>query len=212
MATKNKELAALITKKNGDVHQVYRTKMGTYTLDRKKAKQFRFDPSQKPSIKKWAARRKFKSVEFSAKDNPFIVYDTTTSDGDEATRRVRPNLEKKMNEVGRDIKRKLFVGEGKRSAHAQWAFYMAYLNGHGNLAARCCTKFAAWEKHSWAACGKNSQSNHYTGDAADTVIMPSWSNIGTSREAVASMRRHGLGLPVGGENWHVEISNNFYGL
>lgn len=211
MAKNKEDLAVLVTKKNGDVVQVYRSKLGTLTTDRKKAKKFRFDASQKPAIKKWAARHKFKSVEFTTKENPFVVYDTVSSDGDEKTGRVRPSLEKKLNEVGRDIKRKLFVGEGKRSAHAQWVFYMAYLNGHGNLAARCCTKYYRTQ-HSWANCGKNSQSNHYTGDAADTVIMPSWNNIGTSSTAVASMRRHGLGLPVGGENWHVEISNSFAGL
>lgn len=203
--------AVLVTKKNGDVHQLYRTKMGRWTVNRKKANKFRFTKESRPVVKKWAAKHKFVSVEFTTKKNPFVVYDTITSDGDEATGRVQPKLEKKLNEVGRDIKRKLFVGEGKRSAHAQWKFYMAYLNGQGNLAARCCTKYYR-QKHSWADCGKNSQSNHYTGDAADTVIMPSWNNIGTSADAVASMRRHGLGLPVGGENWHVEVSNSFSGL
>ena len=211
MANKKKPIAVLVTKKNGDVHQVYRTKLGGFTLSRKKAKGFRFDPAKKSKINKWAKRRGYKSVEFTTKENPFVVYDTVTSDGDEKTGRVRPNLEHKLNEVGRDIKRKLFVGEGKRSAHAQWKFYMAYLGGHGNKAAPCCTKYYR-APHSWANCGKNSQSNHFTGDAADTVIMPSWNNIGTSSAAVASMRRHGLGLPVGGENWHVEISSSFYGL
>ena len=205
------KLAVLVTKKNGNVHQVYRTKKNGFTISRKRAEGFRFDDSRKKEIRAWAAKRKYVSVEFTTKENPFVVYDTITSDGDEATGRVRPVLEKKLNAVGRDIKRKLFVGEGKRSAHAQWVFYMSYLNGQGNLAAPCCTKYYR-TKHSWENCGKNSQSNHYTGDAADTVIMPSWSNIGTSREAVASMRRHGLGLPVGGENWHVEVSNSFYGL
>ena len=205
------KLAVLVTKSNGDVLQVYRTKKNGFTVNRKKAKGFRFDATRKPEIKKWAAKRKYKEVEFTEKDNPFIVYDSTTKDGDEITGRVRPPLEERLNEVGRDIKRKLFVGEGKRSSHAQWVFYMAYLNGHGNKAAPCCTKY--WgRRHSWAVCGKNSQSNHYTGDAADTVIMPSWNNIGTSKDAVASMRRHGLGLPVSGENWHVEISGSFAGL
>lgn len=205
------KLAVLVTKKNGDVHQVYRNKKNGLTLTRSEAVGFRFDKSRKKEITKWAKKRGYKSVEFTTRENPFVVYDTVTSDGDEATGRVRPNLEQRLNEVGRDIKRKLFVGEGKRSAHAQWKFYMAYLNGHGNLAARCCTKFYR-TKHSWAACGKNSQSNHFTGDAADTVIMPTWNNIGTSNDAVKAMRRHGLGLPVGGENWHVEVSNSFAGL
>lgn len=205
------KLAVLVTKKNGDVHQVYRNKKNGLTLTRSEAVGFRFDKSRKKEITKWAKKRGYKSVEFTTRENPFVVYDTVTSDGDEATGRVRPNLEQRLNEVGRDIKRKLFVGEGKRSAHAQWKFYMAYLNGHGNLAARCCTKFYR-TRHSWDACGKNSQSNHFTGDAADTVIMPTWNNIGTSNDAVKAMRRHGLGLPVGGENWHVEISNSFAGL
>jgi len=206
------DIAVLVTKKNGHVHQVYRTKTGRYTLNRKRAYKFRFSKEGKSAIKRWAVRRKFKTIEFTTKKNPFVVYDTITSDGDEATKRVRPPLEKRLNEVGRDIKRKLFVGEGKRSSHAQWSFYMSYLNGHGNLAAMCCTKYPPKTRHSWSNCGKNSQSNHYTGDAADTVIMPSWNNIGTSSAAVASMRRHGLGLPVDGENWHVEISNSFNGL
>lgn len=205
------KLAVLVTKKNGDVHQVYRTKKNGFTLNRKDANGFRFDKSRKKEITKWAKKRGYKSVEFTIKENPFVVYDTTTSDGDEKTGRVKPVLEHKLNEVGRAIKRKLFVGEGKRSAHAQWKFYMAYLNGHGNLAARCCTKYYR-TKHSWESCGKNSQSNHFTGDAADTVIMPTWNNIGTSNDAVKAMRKVGLGLPVGGENWHVEISNSFAGL
>lgn len=207
-----KDIAVLITKKNGDVHQVYRTSRGGLTLSRKDAKGFRFNAKNKPAIKKWAKKRGYKTIEFTTKQNPFVVYDTTTSDGDEATGRVIQPLEKKLNEVGRMIKRKLFVGEGKRSAKAQWVFYMAYLNGHGNLAARCCTKYAPGVKHSWANCGKNSQSNHFTGRAADTVIMPAWNNIGTSSAAVKAMRKVGLGLPVGGENWHVEISNSFNGL
>lgn len=210
MAKKKITIAALVTKKNGDVHQVYRTKRGGFTLSNKRGVGERFLPSKKDELRHWAHKRKYK-IEFTRKTNPFVVYDTVTSDGDEKTGRVRPNLEHKLNEVGRDIKRKLFVGEGKRSAHAQWKFYMAYLGGHGNKAAPCCTKYYR-TPHSWANCGKNSQSNHFTGDAADTVIMPSWNNIGTSSAAVASMRRHGLGLPVGGENWHVEISSSFYGL
>lgn len=206
-----KKLTVLITKKNGDVHQVYRNSRGGFTLKRSMAKGFKFQPERKAEIRKWAARRGFKSVEFTRRENPFVVYDTSTSDGDEATGRVNKSLETKLNRVGKDIKRKLWVGEGKRSAYAQWKFRMAYLSGNGNLAARCCTKYNT-SKHSWAACGKNSQSNHFSGNAADVSILDSWANIGTSPAAVRSMKRHGLGLPVGGENWHVEISKSFAGL
>jgi len=207
-----KKYTVLATKNNGDIVQVYRNKKNLFTLNRKNAVGFKFNLDRKREIQKWAKKKGFKSVEFTSSAHPFVVYDTVTTDGDEKTGRVREALEKKLNNVGRRLKRKLFVGEGKRSAHAQWKFYMAYLNGHGNLAARCCTKYASGVRHSWANCGKNSQSNHYTGDAADTVVMPSWTNIGWYNGAVAAMKAEGLGLPVGGEAWHVEISNSFYGL
>ncbi len=210
MAKKKTTIAALITKKNGDVHQVYRTKRGGFTLSKRRGVAGRFLPAKKGDLRRWASKRKFK-IEFTRRANPFVVYDTVASDGDEKTGRVVRGLESRLNAVGKDIKRKLFVGEGKRSAHAQWVFYMAMLAGHGNTAAPCCTKYYR-TPHSWANCGKNSQSNHFTGNAADTVIMPSWNNIGTSADAVRSMRRHGLGLPVGGENWHVEVTNSFNGL
>lgn len=205
-----KKIAVLVTKKNGDVCQVFVNKRFKPTLNKGKAKKFRFDRGRKKELRRWAKKRGFVKIEFFTRDNPFVVYDSTTSDGDEITGRVMRPLENRLNKVGRDIKRKLFVGEGKRSAHAQWVFRMMYLNGHGNLAARCCTRF--WGKHSWGSCGKNSQSNHFPGRAADTVIMPSWSNIGTDSKAIAAMRKYGLGLPVRGENWHVEISSSFAGL
>jgi hypothetical protein len=207
-----KKYTVLVTKSNGDIVQLYRNKSNRLTLNRSKAVGFKFSEDRKREIQKWAKRKGFKSVEFTSSPHPFVVYDTVTTDGDEKTGRVRGPLEKKLNNVGRRLKRKLFVGEGKRSSHAQWKFYMAYLNGQDNLAARCCTKYAPRVKHSWASCGKNSQSNHYTGDAADTVVMPSWTNIGWYNGAVSAMKAEGLGLPVGGEAWHVEISNSFNGL
>lgn len=211
MAKKKITIAALVTKKNGDVHQVYRTKRGGFTLSNKRWVGERFLPSKKDELRHWAHKRKYK-IEFTRKTNPFVVYDTVTSDGDEKTGRVNRNLEDKLNAAGKKLKRKLFVGEGKRSAHAQWVFYMAMLNGYGNTAARCCTKYGSGVKHSWENCGKNSQSNHYWGGAADTVVMPSWTNIGQYSGGVAALKSVGLGLPVSGEAWHVEITNSFNGV
>lgn len=211
MAKKKITLAALITKKNGDVHQVYRTKRGGFTLSKRRGVAGRFLPNKKDELRHWASKNKYK-IEFTRRANPFVVYDTVTSDGDEKTGRVKKNLEDKLNNTGKKLKRKLFVGEGRRSAYQQWKFYMAYIAGHGNLAARCCTRYAPKTPHSWANCGKNSQSNHFTGDAADTMVMPSWTNIGQFSGGPSALKANGLGLPVPGEAWHVEISNSFAGI
>ncbi len=201
--------AALVTLNNGDVHQVYTRKNGKgYTIWEGQGDRTRFRTLKKPSITKWAKKHKWK-VEFTRATNPFLVYDNDTS-------RVKFGLEQRLNKVAKDIKRKLFIGEGTRTNHQQWVFRMSYLRGQGNLAARCCLKYCPDVIHSWANCGKNSQSNHSSGDAADMMVLPGYQNIGVYPGAVKAMKEHGLGLPVGGgsqnENWHVEISNSFAGL
>ena len=203
MAKKNL-WAALVTLKDGDVRRVYRKANGGWTTHKDKGVSGRFRGIRKLSIRNWAKRNGWK-VEFTRKSNPFLVYDTDTKP-------VKAALAKGLNAVGEDIGRKLFVGEGRRTNYQQWVFRMAYLTGKGNLAARCCLKYWPDRWHSWADCGKQSQSNHATGDAADTMILPGYVNIGSWHSAVDSMKRHGLGLPVGGEAWHVELSKSFAGL
>ena len=58
----------------------------------------------------------------------------------------------------------LLVKSGDRDPHEAWVLRMRYLNGTGNLAARCC-----WQsgRHSWSACGKQPTSLHSQGRAID---------------------------------------------
>lgn len=200
---KNK-LAALATSRNGDVRRVYRRKGGGYTLVKDNSTGGRFRSIRKPLIRQWARKHDLEVV-FTRKDNPFVIYDTDTG-------RVNKNLEDKLNEFGRRKRRYVWVGEGKRTDYQQWKYRMAYLRGDGNLAARCCLKYWPDRVHSWANCGKQSQSNHRPGNAADGGLfmngLGSWTtNFGQVEGLRQIMRELECCLPVPGEDWHAEEGN-----
>jgi hypothetical protein len=117
------------------------------------------------------------------------------------------NLLKRLNAVGKDCKRIILIKSGLRDAYGQWVAYQDYLRG-GNLAATCCSKRYP---HSWAQCGKTPTSNHCRSRAADCGMLDrsgdwdTYQSIGYVDAARASMRKHGLCLPVPGEKWHVEV-------
>ncbi len=109
----------------------------------------------------------------------------------------------KLSQVARDIGHPILIVSGKRSNHDQWALYMRYLQGRGNLAAPCCSKH--WV-HSWASCGRECASHHCRSMAVDCGVVDRhgrYTSIGNSKRARAAMRAHGLVLNVAGEPWHV---------
>jgi len=118
-------------------------------------------------------------------------------------------LRRRLNRVGRDLRRTIVITSGQRDWRSQHAAYMDYLAG-GTLAAPCCSKHYP---HHLEDCLRQCQSNHCKGRAADCVIEQSdgtFLNIGDSRKARAAMTRRGLCLPVGdGEVWHVEVGNTW---
>ena len=118
-------------------------------------------------------------------------------------------LLRKLSHVARDIGHPILIVSGKRTAHQQWALYMRYLRGDGNLAAACCWRHYV---HSWANCGRACSSNHCRSMAVDCGVIDSHGNyasIGYSARARTAMHRHGLCLPVGGEQWHVEAGDRW---
>lgn len=113
----------------------------------------------------------------------------------------------KLSHVARDIKHPIRIISGKRRAYDQWALYMKYLRGQGNLAAPCCWKHY---QHSWASCGKACASMHCQSKAVDCGVIDrngNYASIGYSSRARSSMRDHGLCLPVPGEQWHVQVGS-----
>ncbi|MBQ7568112.1 M15 family metallopeptidase [bacterium] len=104
---------------------------------------------------------------------------------------LNEDLLNRLAQVGEILGVQVHVTSGFRSYEEQVALYNAYLNGTGNLAAKPGT------------------SRHESGLAADCAI--GGMNIGDYPGAIDAMREVGLGLPVGGEAWHVEISDSFRG-
>lgn len=105
---------------------------------------------------------------------------------------LNEDLLNRLAQVGEILGTKVHITSGYRSREEQARLYQMYLNGTGNLAA------------------PPGSSRHETGNAADCSI--GGMNIGNYPGAADAMRQVGLGLPVGGEAWHVEISNSFAGL
>lgn len=203
MAKRNK-LAMLAVFDNGDIRQFYRRKGGGFTFSKKNSSGNRIRMIKKPAARRWAKKHGFK-VDFTRKDFPFLIYDPTTG-------RVNRDLETRINEVGRNVRRYIWIGEGQRSDYQQWEFRMLYLRGIGNLAARCCLKYYPDRIHSWEECGKQSQSNHRWANAADAGALM-WGkgngsvDIGQVDGARKSMKEKDLCLPVPGEDWHIEKGN-----
>lgn len=109
----------------------------------------------------------------------------------------------KLSQVAQDIGHPILIVSGKRTQYQQWALYMRYLQGTGNLAAPCC-----WKRyqHSWSSCGRQCASHHCRSMAVDCGVLDrhgNYTSIGYSDRARASMKKHGLVLNVGGEKWHV---------
>lgn len=119
------------------------------------------------------------------------------------------DLLRRLNRVGRDIGHPIYIYSGQRTWLEQHRAYMDYLNG-GVLAAACCPKHY---RHKPSDCLRQPTSMHCQGRAADCGVLwtnGSTTNIGQVVEARASMRRHGLCLPVGsGEVWHVQVGDTW---
>lgn len=123
------------------------------------------------------------------------------------TGREGRKLLRRLSRVSKDIGHPIKIVSGKRRAYDQWVLYMRYLQGRGNLAAPCC-----WKRyqHSWSNCGKACASMHCRSMAVDCGVIDSngnYASIGYSQRARAAMKKHGLCLPVPGEQWHVQVGN-----
>jgi len=123
--------------------------------------------------------------------------------GDELMRRLR----KAAVYLGKEIR----VISGDRTAYQAWILRMRYLNGTGNLAARCCSQYG---KHSWNACGKRPTSNHARGKAVDCGVIINGKYVsfmlapGTHAAAKHARLKAPMWPPWGRriEPWHLELA------
>jgi len=97
-----------------------------------------------------------------------------------------PALRFRLEQVGRQLGKPLEVISGHRSREEQADLYQRYLNGTGNLAA------------------PPGSSRHETGRAADVYV--DGVALASVEGASAAAETAGLGFPVPGEAWHVELA------
>lgn len=180
-------MRATVTLHNGDVRQVYRRRVGKgYTthilLGRSSGK---IDDAK--GVKKWAKEKNYR-LRTANSLYPFIILDTDT-------RQVNEPLAKKINKLGRKMRRYIWMGEGRRTHARQQQLWDEYVA----------------RNYSPPTVARPGTSNHETGNAADISLFMhgpdhEYTNVGNVSKARGIMRRLGLGLPVSGEPWHTEIT------
>jgi len=142
-------------------------------------------PRERKRVVRWAKRRGW-AVK---RGKPVVVEDKVKYPYLAGDLDAGADLLDRLNKVGRDLGKVLWVASGYRSYDEQRALYNDYRAGRGPLAAR------------------PGQSNHNRYGAADVHL--DGSNIGYSHEARRLMKKYGLSLPVYGENWHVEVGSTW---
>ena len=210
-------------KKNNNVRRVW-TRVNAKGERVFKWRQNNPDPEAEPA---WKCRMKDKALAQEAfdwaegegyaawgptKDKwPFLVLNT----GSGYDWGKKDSYNKKLNNIAQRCQRYMKVSITRTKKEA-YNLRMAYLNGTGNLAAKCCYIDG---KHSWEQCQKSYSScfsNHCSGKASDSSIysqgrsgtitsVGSWGN-GKGRDAI---KKEGCCLPVNGEPWHVEEGNTW---
>lgn len=200
------------TKKTNDVSQVFRLPKGDFTRNEENPaiRESSGDPKlfTKAEVRdaiRWGERTGV-AVFGTTSEYPFLVKASDTKWGS-------PDLARRMNELGRRRKRYIHVTAFLRSSRQQWKLRMLYLQGRGNLAARCCSKYDRTQ-HSWRECGKDSWSNHFRGNAADIGVIASGRDgarvdVGSDSKCRKIMKALGTCLPVGGEPWHIEVGGTW---
>lgn len=181
----------------GRVRQIYATGSGYSTHRGTRL----MTTAQGDGVRAWAQRRPWitgVSVQ-AASERPFLVLKPG------AAWPTNTALLRGLNAVGRGRGLRIVVISGLRTPREAWELRQRYLSGTGNLAARCCTRYTG--PHTWNDCGKNPQSNHADGNAADVnLIMPdgTWLSLAKDRRARRLCTKHGIWFPVTSELWHAE--------
>lgn len=195
---------AATTRLAGNRRLIYRHPDGFSWRKGKTGRQW-MSAGEADAAKKWAARRLAKNVKaYPAGRHPFLEL------AKGARWPTNRRLLRALNRTGQARRRTVRIISGLRTPHEAWLLRMRFLHGTGNTAARCCTRYAG--VHTWAECGKNPQSNHADGNAADCGVISgltgAYTSLGLDAKARRLAYRFGIYFPVMSpqqEWWHAEL-------
>ncbi len=191
------------TTRFGGRRLVYYRGDGNYSWRKGKRGREWMTPSQADTAKRWCARKMAKNPRaVPTGKHPFLEL------APGAVWPTNRDLLRALNGTGQRRRRTVKIISGMRTPRQAWELRMAMLNGTGNTAARCCTKYSGL--HSWDQCGKNPQSNHAGGNAADCGTLTSkgeYTSLASDRRARRIFQRLGGCFPVTSpwEPWHAEM-------
>ncbi len=187
----------------GGARQVYLIPGKGYSYKRGKTGRAKMTAPQIEEGKRWAKRRAARSTRvIGPKQWPFLVL------GDTAWP-TNKRLLRALNTTGRRRRRMVRIVSGLRTPREAWELRMLYLDGAGNTAARCCTRYAG--KHTWSQCGKDPWSNHADGNAADCGTVTAggtYTSLANDKKARRIFENLGGCFPVRSpqwEPWHCEM-------
>lgn len=176
--------------------RTYPGKRGGYTFLRRMARSTLLTAGQVRAARKWhadTARAKHGPLRVLAVPlYPYVVVDADTKP-------ARPSLMRKLNSLGRGLRRRLRGRELTRTHERQAELYAQNMNPATGrpYPGRPLTARPGTSNHEPPAGEK-------LGKAGDIGVLPQDTNVGAFPGARALMRRLGLCLPVPGEDWHVE--------
>ena len=193
----------VVTTRLGGARMVYVSRDGSYSYKRGKTGRAKMTPAQIEAGKKWAKKRLARSVRVVGPGQwPFLTLGSTAWP-------TNKKLLRALNMTGMKRRRMVKIVSGLRTPHEAWELRMLYLDGAGNTAARCCTRYSG--KHTWSQCGKDPWSNHADGNAADCGTVTAngtYRSLADDKKARRIFEKLGGCFPVRTpqfEPWHCEL-------
>lgn len=191
------------TTRFGGRRLVYYVGQGRFSWRRGKAGRAWMSPAKADAAKKWVAKHLGKnSRPVPAGRYPFLEL------AEGAAWPTNEGLLRALNRTGQRRQRTIKIISGLRTPREAWVLRMKMLDGTGNTAARCCSRYTG--RHSWAACGKDPWSNHADGNAADCGVIGrtgGYTSLASDRKARRLFENAGGCFPVTSpwEPWHAEM-------
>lgn len=182
MAITYKYAAAVKDANSGKRYRVYIDRRGRPRIFNHKNHHSHLTGAEIKKVREWAKRKGYVLTVVRLDPYPFVIGD----------RDCNASLLRKLNSVGKFLGKKVRIRSGRRTLSEQTALYNRYKNGQGPLAAY-----------------PNANAPHIRGVAADCEI--DGRDIGDYPGAVRALDRFGLGLPIPGEDWHVEETESMVG-